>query len=168
MFKKIAIAATFAAISSTAMAAEPGRIYAGADIGTTKVDGVDKRETSVGAFVGYTITPAIAVEAGYRRLADYDLSVGTASGKVTLDQISLSGVATMPLTEKFSVFGRLGYNHLEADASFAGTSADESESGVLYGVGAGYAISPTLAARVEVQRPSSDSTNVSAGLVFNF
>lgn len=168
MFKKIAIAATLAVLSTAAMAAEPGRIYAGADVGSTKIDGVKDRENGYGAFVGYNITPAIAIEAGYRRLADYDLSVGTVSGDVHVDQISLSGVATMPLSNNFNLYGRLGYNRLKAKASFAGNSGADSDSGVLYGVGVGYSFSPTVAARLEVQKPSSDATSVNAGLVFNF
>ena len=168
MFKKIAIAATLAVLSTTAMAAEGSRFYAGADVGTTKIEGESDRENSAGAFVGFNITPVVAIEAGFRRLADYDIGSGANRVELTMDQIALSAVATLPLNSGFNVFGRLGYNRLNAKASVSGFKGDANDSGVLYGIGAGYAFSPTVAARIEVQKPSSDSTNLSAGVVFSF
>lgn len=168
MFKKIAVAATIAILSSTAFANGAPGIYAGADFGTTKLDDKSGRENSFGAFVGYRITPAIAIEAGYRRLADFDYTVDRVTADVQLDQVALSAIGTLPLSGGFSLFGRLGYNNIKAKASAGAGSFSDSESGVLYGIGASYAFSPTVAGRIEVQKPTSDSTNVSAGVVFNF
>lgn len=163
MFKKIAVAATLAILSTASMAAD-GRVYAGADFGKTKLDGFSDRETSVGAFVGYAITPAIAIEAGYRNLADFDF-IGA---DLSIDQVALSGVGTLPLANNFSLFGRLGYNRVKVKGSGPAGSASDTESGVLYGVGLGYQFTPTVAGRLEVQKPTSDSTNLSAGVVFSF
>ncbi|MBC7684168.1 MAG: porin family protein [Bdellovibrionales bacterium] len=167
MFKKIALAATIAILSTGAFAAD-GQIYAGADIGTTKIDGVNDRENGYGVFVGYAITPTIAIEAGFRRLADYDLRTNGVNGSLTMDQISLSGVATLPLSNNFSVFGRLGYSQLKAKASFGGSSGSDSDNGAVYGVGVGYAFSPTVSARAELQKPSSDATSFNVGVAFKF
>lgn len=163
MFKKIAVAATLAILSTATMAAD-GRVYAGADFGKSKIDGFSDRETSVGAFVGYAITPAIAIEAGYRSLAEFDF----AGADLSVDQIALSGVGTLPLSNNFNVYGRLGYNRVKVKGSGPLGSASGSESGVLYGVGLGYNFTPTVAGRIEVQKPTSDSTNLSAGVVFSF
>ena len=168
MIKHIAAAAALAILSSAAVAADRAPIYVGADLGTTKIDNIGDRSNSYGIFAGYQLTPQFAIEAGYRRLADYDLSVGALRGNVTLDQTALSVVGTLPLSNAFNVYGRLGYNHLKAKASLAGATGSDNESGVLYGIGLGYAFTGTVSGRVEIQRPSSDSSNLSAGISFAF
>jgi predicted porin len=160
MLKKIVAAAALAVMASSSFAGTPGTLYGGLDVGSTKVDGISGKETSFGGFVGYNFHQNFALEGGFRRLAKYDV-VGE---DLTLDQTALSVVGTVPLSQGFNVFGRLGYNHLKADSNFGGAS----DSGVLYGVGLGYNFSPTIAGRVEVQKPSSDSTNVSVGVAYQF
>jgi OOP family OmpA-OmpF porin len=172
MFKTISAAAVFALVSGFAFAAPPQPFYAGGDIGTTKVDGDSHRETGFGGFVGYKLNDQFAIEAGYRRLADTD--IGNV-GSVSIDQASVSVVGTYPLSNGFSVFGRVGYNRVKAKYDVEwGTGPGESmnssvsESHGLYGIGLGYAFSPTISGRIEVQRPTSDSTNLSAGVAFSF
>lgn len=173
MFKKIAAAAALLAVSSAALAGQPNTFYAGADVGKTKVEDFSKRDTSVGGFVGYNFHQNFAVEAGYRRLADHDIYVGTpgtgfADGKAKLDQAQLSLVGSLPLDQNFSVYGRLGVNRLEAKVSSAGYSVKDSTTKALYGVGLSYAFTPAVSARLEVQKPASDATNLSAGVAFQF
>ena len=159
MFKKIAVAATVALISTAAFAADAPKMYAGVDVGSTKIDGFSDRETSIGGFFGYQVNTNFGVEGGFRRLADFDVgSVG-----VTLDQLAVSAVGTLPLSGGFNVYGRLGYNHIKAKGNGSDTT-----SGVLYGAGVGYDFTPTISGRLEVQKPSSDSTNFNAGVVFKF
>ncbi|MDB5934737.1 MAG: hypothetical protein JWQ01_2081 [Massilia sp.] len=168
MFKKIAIAATLAILSTSSFAAETPAVYAGVDVGTTKVDGFSDRETSFGGFIGYQFHQNVAVELGYRRLADFDTVVSGTNVGVKLNQTALSFVGTLPLSSGFNVFGRLGYNHLEAKASVSGSSATDSTNKALYGVGVGYAFNAKIAARLEVQKPSSDSSNVSVSVSYKF
>jgi OOP family OmpA-OmpF porin len=168
MFKKIAIAAALAIVTSSSFAADKPFFYAGADVGSTKIDDVSDRQTSYGGFVGYSFNQNIAVEAGYRRLADFDLFYGNTKFGATIDQSAVSVIGTLPLSSGFSVFSRLGYNRLNATVSGSGANGVGSDSGVLYGIGAAYAFTPTVSARLELQKPSSDSTNVSAGISFKF
>ncbi|SFD24991.1 outer membrane beta-barrel protein [Massilia yuzhufengensis] len=167
MFKKIAAVTTLILASSAAVAAQPGTVYAGADVGKTKIDGFN-RDTSVGAFVGYNFHQNFAIEAGYRRLADYEFRMGGSSVDVSADQLALSVIGSMPVGESFSVYGRLGANRLEAKSRFMGASIKDSTTKALYGVGVSYAFTPAVSARLEVQKPSSDSTNLSAGVAFQF
>jgi OOP family OmpA-OmpF porin len=160
MLKKIVAAAALAVMASSSFAGTPGTVYGGLDLGSTKVDGFGGRETSAGGFVGYNFHQNFALEGGYRRLASYEV----AGEDLTLDQTSLSVVGALPLNQGFNVYGRLGYNYLKADSKFG----SGNDSGVLYGVGLGYNFTPTVAGRVEVQKPSSDSTNVSVGVAFQF
>lgn len=168
MFKKFAITAALAILASSAFAADAPSFYAGADVGSTKIDNLSGRKTSFGGFVGYTFNQNLAVEAGYRRLADFDVTFNNVKAGVTLDQAAVSVVGTLPLSSGFNVFGRLGYNNIDVKANGYAGSGSDSTSGVLYGIGAGYAFTPTVSARIELQKPSSDSTNFSAGVSFKF
>jgi len=168
MFKKIATAAILAIASSSAFAAQPGSFYVGADVGKTKIDDVSGRATSAGAFIGYNFHQNFAIEAGYRRLGDYVVSGWGYSADVDLDQAAVSVVGSLPLNGGFNLFGRVGYNRVEAKASAYGVDADESVSKALVGVGVGYAFTPAVSARLELQKPASDVANLSVGVSFQF
>lgn len=166
MFKKIALAAALAAMASSAFAADDRKPYAGFDFGSSKIDGFSGREPTYGAFVGYQFTPHVAVEGGYRRLADLDLF----GIDLTLEQASISAIGSLPLSNRFGLYGRLGYNRVRAQLSAFSRDANavDSTNSALFGVGATYAVSPAFVARIELQRPTSDSTNISAGIAFHF
>ena len=167
MFKKIAAAAALVAASGAAFAVEPQPFYAGIDVGSTKIEGVD-REGGYGAFLGYKFNQSVAIEGGYHRLADTEFRSGPVRGDVTVDQIALSVVGTLPLSNGFDVYGRLGYNRLEAEADVAGFTGKEHDSNALYGLGLGYSFSPVVHGRMEVQKPASDTTRILAGVAFRF
>lgn len=168
MIKKIAAAAALALLSGAALAQTPAPIYFGADFGSTKLDGLDGREDSYGIFAGYQFTPMLAVEGGFRRLAAFDASVSGNRADVTIDQTAVSLVGTLPLKRGFTVFGRLGYNDLRHKASVGNAAVDANEDGLLVGIGLGYRFTSAVSGRIEVQRPSSDISNVSAALAFAF
>jgi len=164
MFKKIIAAAALATLASSAFAATPNTFYAGVDAGSTKIDDFGDNKGSYGAFLGYNFHENFAAEIGARRLGSWTVF----GADVDADQYQASVIGTLPLQNNFNVFGRLGYNKLKANASYNGQSADADDSGVLYGVGVGYNFTPTIAGRIEFQKPSSDSRNISAGVVFQF
>jgi hypothetical protein len=163
MMKKIFAAAALSLLASTAFAA-PTAFYGGVDVGSTKVDGLDDNKTSVGAFLGYGFNPFFAVELGYRKLGSWDIN----GADFTAKQTHLSIVGSYPLAPQFDVFGRIGYNQLRGEASYGGYTYGDDTSGGLYGVGLNYNFTPAVAGRFEVQKPSSDSTNYSVGIVFKF
>jgi OOP family OmpA-OmpF porin len=164
MFKKIAAAAILATLASSSFAATPG-FYAGVDIGSTEIRDTDLgRETSYGAFLGYTISRNFALEAGLRRLGTWDVSVASADA----DQASLSLLGSVPLNNQASVYARIGYNRLRAKASVSGFSASESVNKAMYGIGMSYDFGSNIAGRVEVQKPERDTTNVSIGMSYSF
>lgn len=172
MFKKIAIAAALVAVSATAFAQpfaqqQAPTLYAGIAGTSSDIDGFD-REGGYGAFIGYKFNPSVAIEGGYYRVADTDYRVGAVRADLTLDQIDLSVIGTLPLSNGFDVYGRLGYARIEAEADIAGYSGKEHDSGAVYGLGLGYTFSPVVHGRLEVQRPASDITKVVAGVSYNF
>lgn len=155
MFKKMIAATVLALVASSSFAATPQTFYAGADVGSTKVDAFNGSDTSFGVFGGYNFTPNFAAELGARRLGSW--------GDVDLTQVSVSVVGTLPLQQGFELFGRLGYNHIDADDGF-----DDSSDGAVVGIGLGYRFTPKITGRIEYQKPASDVGNFSAGVVFNF
>jgi OOP family OmpA-OmpF porin len=160
MFKKIALAATLAIAATSSFAQVRPSVYAGIDVGSTKLDGISDRQSSFGGFVGYQFNQSMAVEAGYRRLADFD--------DVTINQTHASVIGILPLQSNFNIYGRLGYNHLETKTGLLYAGLNGSESGVLYGVGVGYNFSPNIMVRLEAQKPTSDTSNVSGTLSLKF
>lgn len=168
MFTKFAAAAALVIASSSSFAAQPGTFYAGLDVGKTKIEDISGRATSAGAFIGYNFHQNVAIEAGYRRLGDYRFSALGVNGDIDLDQAALSVVGTLPLSNGFSLLGRLGYNRIEAKANVRGFSDKESDSSALVGLGVGYAFTPAVSARLELQKPGSDATNLSVGLAYQF
>lgn len=168
MIKHIAAAAALLAASS-AFAAQPGTLYAGVDAGTTKMDDVSGRSSSAGAFVGYNLHENLAIEAGYRRMGEFALYTYGTYSDVDFDAASVSLVGTLPLGGGFSLLGRVGYNRLEAEAKVRGYGTGKAhDSGTVAGIGVSYAITPKFAARLELQRPGSDVSNLSAGISYQF
>ncbi len=164
MFKKIAAVAALIVASSSAFAVEPGAVYAGVDAGKTKIDGWSDRETSWGVFAGFKFHPNLAAELNYRRLADIDGDQFELKGH----QAAVSLIGSYPLGNNFDVYGRLGYNRILVDATVGGITDSAYISRGVYGLGLGYAFTPAISGRIEVQKPTSDSTNLSAGVVFKF
>lgn len=163
MFKKIAVAAALVAASSAVFAAEPTPFYVGADVSSTKVSGLDDKG-GYGAFVGYKINQSVAVEAGYHRLVDTD----SGAANLKLDQMDISLIGSVPLTDGFSMYGRIGYNRVDSETSSNGVKLKDHNNNALYGIGLGYAFSPVVSARLEVQKPDSDITKLVAGIAYKF
>lgn len=164
MLKKFAAAATLALVASSSFAAAPTAFYGGLDVGSTKIDDFDQDKTSFGGFLGYGFNQFFAVELGYRYLGKFDV-FGT---DVKAKQTHLSLVGSYPLNAQFDVYGRLGYNNLRAEAKAGGITYGDDTDGGLYGIGLNYNFNSQLSGRFEVQKPSSDSTNYSVGVVWKF
>ncbi|MYN01388.1 outer membrane beta-barrel protein [Pseudoduganella sp. DS3] len=159
MIKHIAAAALMAATSFTATAAEPVSYYVGADTGVTRVNDYSN-DNSYGVFAGVKVNQNVALEAGYRELGRFPAySYGFFKAKQTA--ISLIGSAPVGAV---SVFGRIGFNTIKVETR-AGNGNDD---GLLLGVGVSYNINKQISARVEYQRPSSDSKNLSVGVSYAF
>jgi opacity protein-like surface antigen len=172
MFKKFAAAAALALVASSSFAAAPTAFYGGLDVGSTKIDDFDSTKTSFGGFVGYGFNQFFAVEAGYRQLGKYDFDVFANNrvyeANVKAKQTHLSVIGSYPLNERFDVYGRLGYNKLRAKVSVLGQDAGADDEKALYGIGLNYNFAPNLSGRIEAQKPSSDITNYSVSVVWQF
>lgn len=170
MFKKIAVAALVVA-SSSAFAQQAIPFYVGADVASTKIDGFE-RDEGAGLFVGYKFNQNFAVEAGWHQLAEFSGSDSGVAAKLKVEQTDISVIGTLPLSNGFSVYGRLGYNQikLKARLSFDGESGSgsEDEDKVVYGAGLAYTFTPAITGRLEVQKPHSEITKIAVGVAYNF
>lgn len=166
MFKKIVVAAALALLAGPSFAAPTDGVYIGLDVGSTKADEpeLSGRQTSYGGFVGFNFNENYAVEAAYRHLGTW--SISNVDLKAT--QTALSVIGTLPLGQQFNIFARVGYNRVNAEANYQGNTISETSNGSFYGFGAGYNFSTNVAARLEVQKPSSDLTNLNVAVIYKF
>lgn len=159
-------------------------VYTGLNLGMANAslrtpNGVDRNDQTVaGVVVGYQFTPYLALEGQYTGIGKVTDNL---SGSAKADALSLSGVATLPLNETFSVYGKLGIAATKSKVS-SGLSAynDATRTGATFGLGAEYRFDNTLSMRVgydhyqaEVDKTAGGSksfdANVSSvGLVYRF
>lgn len=164
MLKKIAVAATLAVLASTSFAADRAPIYVGTDLGTSEVEDFSGRATGYGAYMGVALSPAFAIELGYRRLGHFsERNVGA-----RVHQSSFSLIGGLPLTTGVNMYGRLGFNRLSAQIEQGNLRETESHGDFLLGVGVSYDITKEITGRVEFQKPRSDVNNVSVGVSVKF
>jgi OOP family OmpA-OmpF porin len=201
--------AALAAITSTHATAEDAGWYMGASGGPSQatIDDArissslvgggfqsstiadDNRSTGYKLFGGYQITPNFALEGGYFDLGKFGFTAttvpaGTLTGDIRVRGINVDAVGTLPLTEKFSVIGRIGVQRAEATDNFAGTGAvsvlnpspNKRENNLKVGLGLQYAFTESLSLRTEIERyrindavgNRGDVDHVSVGLVYRF
>ena len=149
----------------------------------------DDRKTGSKWFAGYQINKYFALEGGYFDLRKFGfvaatLPSGTLTGDIKLTGYNLDLVGTVPLTDRFSAFGRVGANNAQATDHFVGTgfvnvinpNPRKRDTNVKYGVGLQYAFNDALAMRVEGERyrvndavgNKGDVDLISAGLIYRF
>ena len=147
------------------------------------------RDLGFKIFGGYQYNKYFAVEGGYFDLGQFGFNTstvpaGTFSGEIKLKGLNLDAVGILPITEKFSVFGRIGVTHTQANDSFVGTGAvnvlnpnpNSRDTNLKVGLGLQYAFTDSLTLRSEIERyriddavgNKGDVDLVSVGLVYRF
>jgi OmpA-OmpF porin, OOP family len=149
--------------------------YVGGSVGQAEADrwcqgasglSCDDNDTAWKIFGGYQINRHFAVEAGYTDLGEVSVRGAApginASSNVAANALELVGIGRYPITNRFSVFGKLGFYRGEAEAgssfsvpgfSISG-SEKETNSDVTYGAGLMFDLTRNLALRGEWQRYS--------------
>jgi len=201
--------AAFAVIASAPAAAQDPGWYLGASVGRSKAkiddaritDGLlaagiattgiqdRNRDTGYKVFTGYQFNRYFAVEGGYFDLGKFGFTAttlppGTLDGSISLRGLNLDAVGFVPITSKFSAFGRAGLAYAQAKDSFGGGGfvgvvspyARKEQVNYKFGGGLQYDITRCLAVRTEVERyrvndavgNKGDIDLYSAGLVLRF
>ncbi len=149
----------------------------------------DERGNAYKAFFGVPLSPNWALEAGYFDLGRFGFDsttspAGTVSGTTRIQGLNLDLVGTLPITERWSLLGRVGAAYAETKGSVSGTgssgvtalSSSKRDTHYKYGFGTEYAFTPALTMRLEGERyhvndPLGQRANVdliSVGLVYRF
>jgi OOP family OmpA-OmpF porin len=128
------------------------------------INGIN-RDLGYKVFAGYKINKNFAIEAGYFYLGQFGFNtnttpLGTLSGETKLNGLNLDALGILPVTEKLSVFGRIGVTHTQANDSFVGTGAvnvlnpnpSSRDTNLKAGLGLQYALNDALTVRAEIER----------------
>jgi OmpA-OmpF porin, OOP family len=148
--------------------------------------------------LGYRFSPFVAVEGFYADLGNYNtrstasrlvnttLVPGTVNADYKAKGYGVDLVLSAPMSQVFSVYGRLGVMQAKTEASFGSTGSiglafnagSKNRTAQHYGVGLQYDISPAVALRGEVEsfrKLGDDSTGgelkvdaFSVGAIFRF
>lgn len=149
--------------------------YLGGAIGqseaTTFCNGASSCEDSDSAwkiFGGYQVIDKVSVEGAYLNLGDIRRD-GESSD---VSAFAAYGVGTLPITERFDAFAKIGGAYWRSD----NTDGDESGFGLAYGLGAKMALNETTKLRAEWEKVTdvktsngreSDINMLSIGVEFN-
>ncbi|MES2975333.1 MAG: outer membrane beta-barrel protein [Pseudomonadota bacterium] len=160
---------------------------AGQGFGVTSVT-EDNRDTGYKLYGGYRLNRNFAVEGGYFDLGKTNYTFTTAppgsfSGESSVRGVNLDLVGIAPLSDRFSVFARVGaaYARSRVDTTTtglvpAGGSGSRSGTNLKVGVGMEYAFTESLGVRAEWERYRIKDTlrnrgsidMASVGLVYYF
>jgi OOP family OmpA-OmpF porin len=182
--KKIATALLLSAAVSAPVFAADKPFYVAADYGKLSMSNMEPfaNPGAIRVTGGYRFNPNFAVEAGYMMIGDS--TVTDSIGSVTYAQSSLqaSGVISLPLGDKFSLFGKIGVasnsGKLTGTGSYASTNSSTSTTDTTYGIGGQFNFNQLVGMRVQYEKfgkskadpaaPGTDLTRVSAGVIFSF
>ena len=171
MIRTTAIAALGLAAAACALPATAQNMsgfYLGASLGESRAndfcDGTsgagvscDDKDTAWKIFAGYQFHPNIAVELGYNDLGNASVSGGGVTATDEATAWELTAVASWPLANQFSIYGRFGGYHSEVKSTgtvsgFGSASDKKNSTDITFGIGARYDINRNFAVRGEWQR----------------
>jgi OmpA-OmpF porin, OOP family len=188
MHKRLGLTAFAAFALTAAMTAQadvrPG-FYAGASVGTTKLsddsfDGsgadIDDTDTGFKIYGGYSFNDNFAIEASWFDLGEVSGNFGPDSFSVGVSGLNASAVGRLPVSETFSLFGKLGFASYDLDAhvNLAGIgsgSDNSSETDLTYGVGAALSFGGQWEVRAEFEAinvDDGDANMISVGAMYRF
>jgi OOP family OmpA-OmpF porin len=179
---KAAIAATTLLALSPLTAFADGGFYVGGSVGSSSLsndfDGfeVDADSTAFRLIAGWEFNDFFTLEGGYHNFGELEQSFDNNGELVDIslkaDGFTLGGTGSIPLGEKFALFGRAGAFFWDGDAEINDiTQARPEDTNLYYGGGAKFAITERLSllgdwTRYELEDTESDV--ISLGFTFNF
>ena len=172
-------------IAAPAIAQDQSYYYAGAGVGQSRANidepritagllagglattafSRDESDTSYKLFGGYQFNRNFGVEGGYFDLGDFNFlsttaPAGTLAGQTRMRGLNLDLVGTLPLSQNWSVLGRIGAQYARTNDNFSGTGAvvvlnpnpSAREANLKLGAGLQYEVNRSLLVRAEAER----------------
>jgi OOP family OmpA-OmpF porin len=130
-----------------------------------RLQGNERQDTAYKLFGGYQFNRNFAIEGGYFNLGKFTYQSAAAPGSTLngvyeVEGLNLDLIGTLPLSERFSVFGRIGAQYANTRDAFSGTGtlrpplsgASKRDTNLKVGLGMQYEISPSMQLRGEAER----------------
>jgi OOP family OmpA-OmpF porin len=136
----------------------------------------DDTDTAFRIFGGYNFNKNFGVELGYADLGKVTVSGFGLSGDIKATAWDIMAVGTLPIHEKFDLYGKLGWYFADSKASGSIGGGSESNNDLTYAIGGAYNFNKNLAVRLEWQQYKSvggDNSNgdvdvIGVGVVYKF
>ncbi len=148
-----------------------GNWYVGGALSQAFVDqqGIDDDDTGGKFFGGYKYNGYIAVEGAYYNFGD----ISNGASQLEIDGLSLAVVGLISVSEKISVFGKVGAHEWDVNnnGAIASQLNSNGDTDAFYGLGVDYAINESWRIRGELKRyevQELDYDVASTALSYNF
>jgi hypothetical protein len=156
--------------------------YVGGSVGSASLsedfDGfnVDSDSTALRLVAGWQINDYLSVEGGYQNFGAFEqtFTVNGQAVDVSLDAdgFTLGGTGSLPLSDRFALYGRVGAFFWDGDAEINNVSQARPEDTNLYlGAGVSFALAGRLKLIVDWTRYNLEDTEsnvISLGLTYGF
>lgn len=167
--KSILVTAALATLVPASTLADSG-LFVAASVGSAELtedfDGfdVDADSTAYRITIGWRFNDYIAVEAGYHNFGRFDQTFDIAGTptyvSLKADGFMLGGVASLPLSERWSLFARTGAFFWDGDADINNaTQATPADTNLYLGAGVRLALSERLALTADGSHYDLDDTS---------
>lgn len=161
MFKQwmVGVLAVGVFASSTSSAAEISGFYVGAGIGQAynEVGRFSLEDSVVKAFVGFAFNDYFATELAYLDPQEAEERFDDVDGRVAVDSdgVIVSAIASLPLHERWSLFGKVGWTYYDArqivENDGERETAAESDDDFAWGLGTAVRIGRLWSLRFEYE-----------------
>ena len=194
--KRILVAALFAAAFIAGPASAQGisahSFYVGGHVGQAKAKGAcddvsgpgitcDDNDTSFRILGGYQLNKNFAAEAAYTDFGKVQARGPGGTASVKSHALELVGVGTLPVGDRFGVYGKVGVYHASSEGSvntvlLTGTTSDDNTD-LTFGGGVAFDLTRQVTLRGEWQRYNDvggdnvgkgDVDVISLGVLFRF
>lgn len=131
---------------------------------------IDSDSSTYRIFGGYGVTQHLGFEVAYLDLGTFRDEVNVAGTSVPVaasaDGFQLGGVATIPLSERFSVKARLGFFFFDGESTVDGiTEKDPSETNPYVGIGMTYNLNDSVGLNLGVDYVDTDQADPTLAMV---
>jgi OOP family OmpA-OmpF porin len=181
--QKLAVTAVLLALMLTSLSANAENgFYLGGNIGRANLDedfdglNIDANSASYGLVGGWRFNDHFSLEGGYFDFGNFeqniDIEGATSSVSLSANGFTLGATGSVPLGDKFSLYGRAGWFFWAGDAEVNNVSQATPEDRNLYlGAGISYAVNDRFKVSGDWTRYELDGVNsgvFSMGIQFSF